>query len=134
PAAAVGVDVASGAGAAARGPAAALAPVPGPLSREPHPAAATSAAARPAAASLRRVVPILVVATVISPLVRRACGLGVGSGADVLVEDGVPEALLRFADQGDAALVEDVDVVGHGEDAVDVLLDDHEAAAFLAED
>src|SRR5581483_8658120 len=44
------------------------------------------------------------------------------------------EALLRLTDQGDAALVEDVDVVGHGEDAVDVLLDDHEAAALPAED
>jgi hypothetical protein len=37
------------------------------------------------------------------------------------------------ADEGDAALVEDVDVVGDGEGAVDVLLDDEERAAFGSE-
>jgi hypothetical protein len=68
PATAVAADVASGLAAAACGVwAAALEVVPGPLRREPQPPAAIRTAARPAAARLRRVVRILVVATVFSP-------------------------------------------------------------------
>src|SRR5581483_11258137 len=66
PGTAAGAEVTSGVGAlpCAVG-AAALELVPEPLSREPQPAAATRAAARMAAVSLRRVVAIVVVATVV---------------------------------------------------------------------
>src|SRR5581483_6651804 len=66
PGTAAGAEVTSGVGAlpCAVG-AAALELVPEPLSREPQPAAATRAAARMAAVSLRRGVAIVVVATVV---------------------------------------------------------------------
>jgi hypothetical protein len=39
-------------------------------------------------------------------------------------------AVSGVADEGDATFVEDVNVVGDGEGAVDVLLDDEKRAAF----
>src|SRR5689334_1953231 len=51
--------------------------------------------------------------------------------AEVTVEDVLRLALGRLADEGHLSLVEQVDVVGHGEDPVDVLLDDEQRHAGL---
>src|SRR5260370_24835254 len=53
--------------------------------------------------------------------------------SQIAIEDRSSEALLGLADEGDAPLLQDVDVVGDLQDALDVLLDDQQRAPLRSQ-